>query len=56
MLYNAGGEDTVFQPPKSIDGGAQSIDLLLTTAQNRPEPYLAPAGSLSIFRIEPHPM
>ena len=51
MLYNAGGDEISFDLPEAICSGTESVELLLHTAEEEPEPFTAPASSIAVFRV-----
>ena len=51
MLYNAGGDRVEFRLPAEITESTESVELLLTTANEAPEPFAAPASSIAVFRV-----
>ena len=55
MLVNAGGDDLPFQLPAAISVGPDSVQLLLSTATKEPEPFMAPASSIAVFRVTVSP-
>ena len=55
MLYNAGAEPVSFKAPGAIAAATESTVLLLTTANEKPEPFVAPASSIAVFRVTARP-
>jgi glycogen operon protein len=55
MLYNASGDAIDFALPGTITAATESVDLLLYTANESPEPFTAPASSIAVFRVTARP-
>jgi isoamylase len=55
MLYNAGGDAIDFALPEAITAATESVELLLATASESPEPFVAPASSIAVFRVIARP-
>jgi hypothetical protein len=55
LLFNAGGDVITFQLPEAISVEPDSVRLLLATANEKPQPFQAPASSIAVFRVTVSP-